>query len=207
MPHSDGPLCPLYPDALPTVPARLEEGDHLPVHIGEPLDKDEVASVVEDPQPGARDRPGEGRRVGGRHVAVLCAVDHEGRRGYVPNFPGEIEAGPGPGLLVVGRAGRRVSETPAYDLLELIPVLGAIHPRGRRLETPSDTPLWRKGTPSRHVRKGPHRHRLGSAATVAGADQDQTVDKVGPEQRQLLPHKAAERSSEDMGLLYAQVVQ
>ena len=58
-------------------PAGLEEGDYLPVHIGEPLDKDEVASVVEDAQPGTRDGRGQGRRVGDGHVAVLGAMDHE----------------------------------------------------------------------------------------------------------------------------------
>src|SRR5215211_4222138 len=75
------PLRPLYVGARPAFllagRAGLEEGDHFPVHIGEPLDKDEVARVVEDPQPGARDGPGEGRRVGDGHVAVLGAVDHE----------------------------------------------------------------------------------------------------------------------------------
>src|SRR5215216_1155319 len=202
--HPDRPSRPLYP---PPVPTGFEEGDHFPVHIGEPLDKDEVARLIEDAQPGVWDGPGEGPRVGDGHVAVLGAVDHERGRGYVPDLSGEVEVRPGPGLLVVGGAGRRVSETPAYDLLELIPVLGAIRRRSRRLEAPSDAPLRRKRTPSKHVRKGLYRHLIGPAATVAGADQDQTVDKVGPEQRQLLPHKAAERSSEDVGLLYAQVVQ
>src|SRR5215218_1008560 len=137
--HPDGPPRPLYP---PPVPTGFEEGDHFPVHIGEPLDKDEVARVVEDAQPGARDGPGEGRRVGDGHVAILGAVDHERGRGYVPDISREVEVRPGPGLLVVGGAGRRVSETPAYDLLELIPVLGAIRRRSRRLEAPSDDPHW-----------------------------------------------------------------
>src|SRR5215217_8095351 len=82
--HPDGPPRPLYP---PPVPTGFEEGDHFPVHIGEPLDKDEVARVVEDAQPGARDGPGEGRRVGDGHVAILGAVDHERGRGSPRPWP------------------------------------------------------------------------------------------------------------------------
>jgi hypothetical protein len=39
--------------------ARLEEGDDLPVYVGEPLDEDQVPSVVENTQLGARYRLGE----------------------------------------------------------------------------------------------------------------------------------------------------
>src|SRR5215208_720651 len=200
------PLHPLYPGAPPTVPAGLEEGDHLSVHIGEPLDKDEVARVLEDAQPGARDGPGEGRRVGDGHVAVLGAVNHERGRGYAPNIPGEVKAGPGPGLLVVGGIGGRVSETPAYELLKLLFVLCTIRLGGRRLQSAPDHALGTERTPPEHVPQGLHGHRFRPPSTVAGTDQDQAVDKVGPEQRQLLSHKTAERSSEDVGLLYAKVV-
>lgn len=61
------------------LPTGLEERDHLCVHIGEPLDEDEVAGVILDPQPGAWDGPGEGRGVGDGDVAVLGAGDHERR--------------------------------------------------------------------------------------------------------------------------------
>ena len=37
------------PALLLAGPAGFEESDHLPVNVGEPLDKDEVARVVEDP--------------------------------------------------------------------------------------------------------------------------------------------------------------
>src|SRR5215212_4013410 len=209
-PQSYSGPCSAASSAVPWCPAPgpcgLEEGDHRSVHIGEPLDKDEVARVLEDAQPGARDGPGEGRRVGDGHVAVLGAVDYERGRGYAPNIPGEVEASPCPGLLVVGGVGGRVSETPAYELLELLFVLCTIRLGGRRLKAAPDHALWTEGTPPEHVPQGLHGHRFRPPSTVAGADQDQAVDEVGPEQRQLLSHKAAERSSEDVGLLYAKVV-
>ncbi len=93
-------------------PAGLEEGYDLPVHVGEPFDKDEVARIVEDPQPGPGNGPGEGSGVGDGHVAVLRAVDHKRRRGNVPDVAREVEARTSPGLLVVGGV-RRASQRAA----------------------------------------------------------------------------------------------
>ena len=57
--------------SLPARLARLEEGDDLPVDVGEALDEDQVTSIVEDAQPGTRDSLRKRSSVGRRHVAVL----------------------------------------------------------------------------------------------------------------------------------------
>jgi hypothetical protein len=49
-PHPGRPV--LRVTLLSDRPTRLEEGDHLPVNVGEPFDEDEVARIVEDPEPG-----------------------------------------------------------------------------------------------------------------------------------------------------------
>src|SRR5215204_5556944 len=187
--------------------AGLEEGDDLSVYVGEPLDEDQMASVIKDPQLRAGDGPGEGGGVGDGHAAIFGAVDHQRRGGYVPDVSGEVEAGACPGLLVVGAARGRVREAPAHDLLELILILGAVGLRGRRLQTPANDPLGAEGTPSQHARQRLPGHRLWPPTTVAGADEDQAVHQVGPEERQLLRHEAAERSSKDVGLLHTEVIQ
>src|SRR5918997_5289700 len=96
---------PRRPLRLPSLSrsARLEEGDYLPVDVGEPLDEDQVSGVVEDAQLGIRDGLGERRGVRHGNVAVQGAVDHERRGGYAPDITGEIEACACPHPLIVGR--------------------------------------------------------------------------------------------------------
>ena len=65
------PLLAINADDDPIVHAH-----DLPVNVGEPLDEDQMARVVEDAQPGLRDGFGQRGGVGGGHVAVLGAVDH-----------------------------------------------------------------------------------------------------------------------------------
>src|SRR5918995_463304 len=181
VPYPAGPSFAPPPSAAPAGPTGLEEGNDLPVYVGETFDKDEVARTVEYPQLRSWNFLGEGRGVGDGDVAVFGAVDHERRRSYVPNFTREVEAGPGHGLLVVGDLGRRVGETPAYELFELVRVLRAIRLRSRRLQTPPDHALGAEGTPPEHVRQSLHRHRLRSRTTVAGAHEHQTVYQVRPQ--------------------------
>ena len=111
---------------LPSGRTRLEEGDYLPVYIGEPFDKDEVPSPVKHPKFRTGDGPGQGGGVGDGHVAVFGAVDNERWRGYVPDVMREVEACSGPGLLIVRRVGRRVRKPPIQDLLELVSMLSAV---------------------------------------------------------------------------------
>src|SRR5215208_4958356 len=189
----------------PPGPARLEEGDDLPVDVGVPLDKDQVPGIFEDAQPGAGYRLGKRYGVGSRHVLVLRAVDHERRRGYAPHVARDVESGTSPHLLVVGRQGRRVRQAPAHYLLELFRSFGAIRVRRGRLETLPDRLFRVEGGKPDHVGQRPGRHGLGTPTTVARAYQHQPVYEVGPLQRQLLSHEAAQRGAEDVGLLYAQV--
>ncbi len=116
------------------------------------------------------------------------------------------EARAGPRLLnVEGRRG--VRDAPAHDLLELVRVLGVVGVRGRRLQTPPDRVLGAERTPPHYVGHGQRGHRLGAPPAVAGADQDQAVDEIRPDQSKLLRHESAERGAEHVGLAHPEMIQ